>query len=120
MEGEEKQSVYDRIVQWVLANGKEASAFVIVMAAAVIMFQRSLDEARESRAQQWQQQGELVKELRERELRALEREARAWEVRAKDRGESIKHAESMGTQMEKLAGSVDELIRTMKGKSKLP
>ncbi len=85
---------------WISANGKETGAFVIVMGAACWMFSDIRDEARSSR----QVTAEALKA-------SQDREAKAWDIRSKDREQANKHIEDASSKMERMAKSFEELAR---------
>lgn len=85
MAEEETVTPMELVSKWLIANGKEATAFVVVMAAALFMF----NDMRTA-------------ELASRQA-GIEREARAW-----------KHADEMKAEMSDLRESIKELTRALK------
>lgn len=102
---DEKMHPLAALQNWLMANGKETVAFTIVMSAALWMFSDMRDEAKQSRL-----------EARENMKEMKDREERAWKMRAADRAEGMKHADEMGVKFERMADSVEELVREIKTK----
>lgn len=112
-EGDDKVNPAATIGRWLIANGKEATAFGIVLAAAVWMFTDMRDQTAANRVQQaaeYQanraQQADIFKELRERETRA-------WDTRSHDRSEAWKHADEANQRIDRLTKAVEDLTRAM-------
>jgi len=99
--------------KWMIQNGKEMTAFSVVLGFSVWAFSDMRDTAQSNRAQaaidaeaSRKQQGEIFKELKDRE-------ARAWEMRARDKVESWKHADESNARLDRIAKILEEWARQM-------
>jgi hypothetical protein len=100
MDGDEKMTPVDLVFKWLMANGKEALAFVAVMVAALYMFNDMRDESRANRQQA------ADRETRDRQSTA-DRETKSWQ-----------HAKEMREEMAENREAIKDLTRALKGVQK--